>query len=570
MNELRDSRRLTGPGLVLDRPGAVIDVSLDEADDHLIDAWAASARGLLDLVGWRHERIAIRRFRGGASLAFTAPIDALYSATELNEAAWDLAHHRGEAAAVAERLRSATAAEARPRLRSLATAAAERAVTFLSDDALVSVGSGTGAQVWPVDDLPTPDQVDWSRVHDVPRVLVTGSNGKTTTVRLIAAMAAASGRVAGLTSTDGVWVGDEVLEAGDLSGPGGARQLLRDRRVQIAVLETARGGLLRRGLAVPTAEAAVVTNIADDHLGEFGIGTLDELADAKLAIARAVIPGGSLVLNADDPTLALRSATLDASQVLAAVDRGRPLALAHAAGGGQAALLEDDSLVFRSGASVTRLLGVSEVPIALGGAARHNLANALCAIGAASALLEHLGPTSDAAWRTVARALASFSGDPTTNPGRGNLMELDGVRVLLDYAHNPHGLAALAGIVDALPAARRALVLGQAGDRTDDALRDLARAALALRPDFVVLKELHHLRRGRPEGEVRAVLADELRKQGLPPAAVAHAENEVAAARTALAWARPGDLVILLVHEDRGAVMQALDSLGTAPLAPSR
>ena len=135
------------------------------------------------------------------------------------------------------------------------------------DDDRVSVGLGTGSLSWRTDEIPDPSTVDWSAVHDVPVLLVTGTNGKTTTVRLLGAIAAAASRVPGLTSTDRIEVGGDLVDAGDFSGPGGARTLLRDRRVEIAILETARGGMLRRGLAVDRADAALVTNIAADHLG---------------------------------------------------------------------------------------------------------------------------------------------------------------------------------------------------------------------------------------------------------------------------------------------------------------
>ena len=191
-------------------------------------------------------------------------------------------------------------------------AARRHGVTFLHGEELVSVGSGRGVRVWPEQDLPDPAAVDWSAVFDVPTALVTGSNGKTTVVRLLAAMASAAGRVAGLSSTDAVRVGDRTVDQDDYSGPSGARLLLRQPDVEVAVLETARGGLLRRGLAVQRADVAVVTNIADDHLGEFGVETLEALAETKLLVARALGGDGRLVLNADDPVLVPAAARLAA------------------------------------------------------------------------------------------------------------------------------------------------------------------------------------------------------------------------------------------------------------------
>ena len=306
--ELLDSRRLTGPNLLLDRPGAILEVALSpEEAETAVAVWATNVRRMLDAVGWTGAEIAARRFAGGASLAITAPIDGLYTATDVNDWAWDAveAQAAGREAPdfqeAAARLRAEIAREANPALLALQATAAARGVSLLSDDRTASVGLGKGSLAWPVRALPDPAEVDWDRVHDIPVLLVTGTNGKTTTVRLLAALVDASEQMAGTTSTDEIEVGGEVIERGDFSGPGGARTLLRDRRVEVAILETARGGLLRRGLAVDRARAALVTNIAADHLGEFGIHDLPGLAAAKLVIARAVGPEGRIVLNADDP-----------------------------------------------------------------------------------------------------------------------------------------------------------------------------------------------------------------------------------------------------------------------------
>src|SRR6185369_12860388 len=147
---------------------------------------------------------------------------------------------------------------------------------------------------------PDPRDVDWKRAHDVPIVLVTGSNGETTTVRLLASVIKAWGRVPGLSSTDNIVIGDDVVDSGDWSGPMGARAVLRDRRVQVALLETARGGILRRGLSVERADAAIVTNVAEDHFGEWGIFDLHGIAETKLVVGQ-VVP--RLALNAEDPVL---------------------------------------------------------------------------------------------------------------------------------------------------------------------------------------------------------------------------------------------------------------------------
>ena len=286
-------------------------------------------------------------------------------------------------------------------------------------------------------DLPTPEEVDWAAVRDVPVILVTGTNGKSTTVRLLAAMARAAGKVAGLSSSDWVRVGDEILDRGDYSGPGGARLALRDPRVEIAVLEIARGGILRRGLPVTRAAAAIVTNVAADHLGEYGIHDVDGIADAKLVVAKALHGGGRLILNADDPRLAERGPAT-----------GAPLAwftMAPAHGIRDGAALADGMLVLRQGGASLPILPAEDVRIGMAGAARHNLANALAAIAGAAALGLPVA--------AMAEALRTFGADEADNPGRGLLREIGGVKVLVDFAHNPHGVAAIAALVATIPAA---------------------------------------------------------------------------------------------------------------------
>jgi cyanophycin synthetase len=571
-----EARRLTGPNLLSYRPGAVVDVPLGGASEEgaeaeaTIAAWRRHARRMLDALGWRDEELAVRRFASGASLFASAPIDALYTATEVVDWAWEAAAgaaapDAGAFAAAAERLRSAAAAERLPALLALRDAAAAHGVAFLADDDLATVGLGAGSRTWPRGELPPPAAVDWAAVHDVPVALVTGTNGKTTTVRLTAAMLAAAGRTAGMTTTDYIAVGATLLDAGDFSGPGGARTLLRHRRVEAAVLETARGGLLRRGLALGRVTAAAVTNVAADHLGDYGVEDLAGLAEAKLLVTRAVAPEGRAVLNADDPELAARGSRGPSPVTWTSLgpDLGPGLPAdaridlaAHLAAGGDAVLLDGDKLILARGAGRHEVVAaLSEVPIAFGGDAPYNVANALAAIGLAAALgvpIEAMAPG--------LAAVGSENG--ADNPGRGCLMEIDGFHVLLDYAHNPHGLAALFELAATLPAKRRLLLLGQAGDRDDQAIRDLARAAWRLRPDRVILKELPTMLRGRQVREVPAILEDELLRLGAHREDLANAATELDAVRQALDWARPGDLLLLLVHTDREEAMAMLRRRG--------
>jgi cyanophycin synthetase len=554
---LIDSRRLTGPNLLLDRPGAVLEVSLLDGEESAVPIWEAKVRWLLKEVGWAGEQVASRLFLGGAMLAISAPIDALYTATEINELAWESVEalragtKEPSLMEAAERLRLELADEVNPELLALRDAAAARGVSFLSDDRLASVGLGTGSLTWPVDKLPAPEAVDWTAVHDVPVLLVTGTNGKTTTVRLLAAMLSEAGTVAGVTSTDRIEVGGEVVARGDFSGPVGARALLQDQRVEVAILETARGGILRRGLAVDRAKAALITNISADHLGELGVYDLPSLAAAKMVVTRVVAPDGRVVLNADDPHLVAAAGKVTTPITWFSLDPAHPKVRERLEAGGEACFLEDGALVLARGTERTAVVRVEEIPITFGGAARHNIANALGAIGMATALGLPV--------ETMAAGLRRVGGTPEDNPGRANLFERNGVRILVDYAHNPNGLKALLDIARSLPAERRLMILGQAGDRSDEAIRDLARVAWTFRPNRVVVKEMVELLRGRQVGEIPAVLEGELLKLGAAPESVTLAGSELEAVQEALAWARPGDLLVLLVHAQRDEVLETIE-----------
>lgn len=556
----KDSRRLPGVSLLWDRPGAILDVAFsDEVAEQAVVRWEAAARAMLDAVGWKDEGTRARLFPGGANLVLSAPIDSLYPATEVNE--WALAAANAELGGPpapafeleAHRLRQAIETERKPRLLAMRQAARRHGVSFIWDDYLTSVGSGTGARVWNTEELPEPETVDWAKVHDVPTALVTGSNGKTTTVRLLTAVATAAGRVAGMCCTDSVSIGGEVLAEGDYAGPMGARMVLRDPRVELAVLETARGGILRRGVTVSRADAAIVTNIAEDHFGEFGVSDLRALAETKLVIARPVAATGRVVLNADDSELVATGGKLKKPVCWISLDPRNPVLRQNLAQGGEGVWLDGGAIVALHRGEEQVITTLDQVPITLGGAARHNVYNALGVTALALAL--HLDP------EAVARGLRNFHGTPGENPGRLNLFEFGGTRVIADFAHNPHGMDALVELARVFPAERRLIILGQAGDRDDQAIRDFARSAWGARPDRIVLKEMEKYRRGRAPGEASGILCEEFLRLGAAPESITRADSEFEAVRVALAWARPGDLLILPLHAERDRCLGYLDRL---------
>lgn len=419
-------------------------------------------------------------------------------------------------------------------------------VTF--DDETCTLGSGTGASSWPLSALPGVEDVPWHALHDVPIALVTGSNGKTTTTRLLSAMWRAAGRAPGWCCSDGVWLGDRQAEMGDFSGPAGARAVLRDPCVEAAVLETARGGMLRRGLAVSRADAAIITNISADHFGEYGIASERDLADAKATVARVLGRRGLLVLNADDPELVALASRVGNRVGWFSVSPEHAALDAHVHRGGNAATVFDQRLMLHWDHAWHDLGNVNDMPITLRGAAPHNVQNVL----GAALLATAVGVPVDA----VRSTLASFGSSVLDNPGRLQVLYVGGVTVITDYAHNPDGLGSLCHTALSFSARRRMLVLGQAGNRDDDQLRALVRAAWAVMPfDEVVVKEMPGLLRGRPRGEMPKVFADELTQLGLSAEQSHIADSEFAAAQRALSLATVGDLVVCPLHAEQAVVL---------------
>ena len=564
---IHDSRRQTGPGRLLDGPGAALEVHLPpDRHERLVAAWADDARALADALDWVDAPLASRRFARGVSLAVGAPEDALYTATELNEAAVARAVARLEGdepeplGTTIARLHDEIERERRPDIVALLRAAEARGLPCLWDDEDVTLGLGCGGQSFPLDDLPAPDAIDWDTLHAVPTALVTGTNGKSTTVRLLAAMARAAGHTAGVSTTDYVAVGDETLEAGDFSGPMGARAALRDRRATLGILEAARGGLLRRGVPFVGATAAAVTNVAADHLGDYGVETVEQLAEAKLVVAQALQAGGVLVLTADDAVSTAeadrQAPTLRARGVITAWASMDPNHPRLAAGGPASAVVDGELAVRAAGGPWRRLQAVTEVPCTLGGTARHNVRNALTALAVGQAL-----GLPDAA---LAEGLVRFS--DRDNPGRINRFRLpNGARAVVDYAHNAHGVAAVVETLAAWTAGRRTLMMSAGGDRSDADLAAMVRAALPFHADRYLLTDLPGYLRGREPGEAPSVFARALHHDGVPEEACALFPDPPTAVRAALDGIEPDALALLFVLSHRDAVFEMLREAGAEP-----
>ena len=567
-----DSRRLTGPNPYFAATGAALESVGVAIDAALLARWRVNIEAMRATLGWPEAGdIIARSHPGGASLAFAAPLDQLYCATEVNEWAWGTACGRtvGEApghpatwdnTVATHTLMRVCQQEASPALLAVCEEAVRQGVPALVGEGLLTLGSGSAGCDFPLDALPAPDAVPWHERGAALTVLVTGSNGKTTTVRLLSAMLRLTGRRVGYCCTDGLFVEEEKLDTGDYSGPIGARTVLRRHDIDAAVLETARGGMLRRGLAVTHADVAIVTNVSADHFGEYGVHSLADLAAVKLTVARTVHENGLLVLNADDVVLREAAAGLDVPIGWFSLDGDNAFLHEHAAQR-PACVMRDGKLWLHPQGIAQEGIDLGEVihmPLSAEGLARYNIAN----LAAAALAGDALGIPQE----RICGVLEDFGRFNEDNRGRLERWNIRGAQVLLDYAHNPEGLTGLLDVATAHQGeGRLALILGHAGNRLDADISALARVAARYRPDRIVLKDIEGYERGRESGEIADLMRQTLETEGISPAAILFIPDEVDAVRSLLDWARPGDVLVLPIHgfAAKDAIIPMLDALAT-------
>jgi len=393
----------------------------------------------------------------------------------------------------------------------------------------------------------------------VPLATVTGTNGKTTTVRMVAHLLGQDGRSVGMCTTEGVYLNTDLIYKADASGPKSAQMVLGDRSVDAAVLETARGGIVRRGLGYDRSDVAVITNITDDHLGVDDIVSVEDLVEIKALVAEEIRTGGHVVLNADDPRVAEfadRPAVQRRKPVIHyfAQSADNPVVQRHLAADGTAYFTEDGWLVEAEGARKRALLPITDVAGSFGGKADYMIANALASAAAARALGV---PAS-----LVASGLRTF--DPHQyNPGRGCSFRIDETPIIVDYAHNPAAVAAVGGLLRRVWGRDGVAAVTLPGDRCDDLVRDTARA-VARSFDRVVVYEDEDLR-GRRSGEMTRLIVDGLTKTR-PGVRIRTAGDLKDAVGIALGLATPGE-PLLLLYEKLQPVTDLLQTLGATPIA---
>jgi cyanophycin synthetase len=376
----------------------------------------------------------------------------------------------------------------------------------------------------------------------VPIVAVTGTNGKTTTTRMVAAIMTAAGHRVGMTSSDGITVDGTQIASGDMAGPASAQMVLKNPAVDFAVLETARGGILREGLGFDRCNVGVVTNVAADHLGLGGIETVEDLARVKAVVPQSVFRDGASVLNADNLWTVEMARGARGEIIFFSMDEENPIIRDHLRGRGRAVVLRSapggEMLTLLEHKRETSVLRAAEIPATLGGRVRANVANALAACAAAVAC--------DIPLECLRDALRTFTTEFGQTPGRFNLLEIEGRQIVMDYGHNVAGLEAMADFVRRTAAPHSVGVIAIAGDRRDEDIRAFG-ALAGMTFDRVVIRE-HDDPRGRARGEVANLLREAVVSVGLPVDRVTIILDEIEAVHAAIDLAAPGDLVVALVY----------------------
>ncbi len=395
----------------------------------------------------------------------------------------------------------------------------------------------------------------------VPVVAVTGTNGKTTTSRMIAHIARTSGLLVGWSNTDGIYIDGTMVEEGDYSGPSGAGRVLAHPEVQLAVTETARGGILLKGIGLTRNDVSVVTNVSADHLGQQGIDTVDQLAEVKSVVPRITRRSGWAVLNADDPRVFAMRGVIKAQPWVFGRDPDSPAIRETLTDGGRATTVIDDWVsVLAPGRDPDPLIELVDVPMTLAGLSRFNVENTLAAASAALAIGIPRG--------TVIDGLRSFRPDAEHNPGRMNFFSLGDVSVVIDLAHNEAGLEALLEIMNGVrrPSCRLLLGLGVVGDRQDDLIEKLAEIA-ARDSDVVAIGHKERYLRGRTVEELDELLAAGAARVGLT--GIPSYPTEVASLSALVGQALPGDVVGLMCHAERQEVYDWIARHGGTPDSPA-
>jgi cyanophycin synthetase len=530
--------RITGTHIFLDGFGASLWLDVDpKAETQRTDIEVRVHEALVELGLSNVMSLSHKRIYEQWVFVLKAPVDLLYTACSILE--WSARLVSKFALVQKEYVE-----EENLHWRRLRQWSHKNDIPCVDDEDGLTLGMGKTSCTWSLDSLPSIDSLDANQFGRIPAVYITGTNGKTTTSRMLSAICQHDAQFTGVgqTSTDGVRVNGEWVERGDWTGPGAARMILRDKRVDVAILETARGGLMRRGLVIDDVNACAVTNVSDDHLGTWGLQTVYDMAVAKLTVALGVKNGGGVLLNADCEILMKAWQDLQSKHF----DRNWTVQFFSSKQKKGMTLYVEEGWIYH--VDLGRITRVVDIPLSLGGRAQYNVENAMAAIG----LAYWMGCTV----QSMTAGVCSLVPTVEDSRGRSNWLRYREADVFVDFAHNPDGIRRVVEMGKQWDAVRKGIVLGQAGDRRNDEIRGIGHQAAALKADRYFLKELPGHAYGRDAAEVVTLLADALQERGVLPTQISISKSDLQGAEDAMDWVSTGDLLILLSHEQLDEVME--------------
>lgn len=555
------STRLFGANSFFDISGAVIDVHVKDHKDELVKLYLSEIDRVLPALGWEADyKSGYKTYSQGIRFAISAPFDLLWPATDLVEYIWLSVRHKLE---LGEFL---SLDEAKSHMlplinkyqhlvyRKVYAEAKRRSLNVFENGSKIAIGSGKYAYIVDLDKL-VYDDIPWSEIKEIPAVMVTGTNGKTTTVRLTRFICKSAGKVVGYCSSDWIMVGDDVIETGDLSGPSGNQGVMMNLSVEVAVLEVARGGLLRRGVLTNFVRGATVTNVSEDHLGEDGVDTVEELSDAKALVYKAVAPGGYSIVNLDNSLMRKQSEKLSTRKICITKDINNPEYTSYLRDAAYICHTRDNAFYWRDSSGADKLIATfADTPITVNGYALHNVENAMHAI----ALSFSLGNSIE----QIGIALKQYENTPENNQGRANVFRYKGATIIVDFAHNIAGVEAMMHLARAYlkDDGRLGIVFGNTGNRMylNDGITD---AIAKGKPSMVVIKELVTYLRGTEPGQLVTQMRNMLISKGIKPKDICLADNEFAALDIVLDFVKSGDVFLFVAHESTAEVIAKLKAV---------
>ncbi|GAB4222084.1 MAG: Mur ligase family protein [Francisella sp.] len=552
------SRRLVGPNLFFKETGTVLDVPLLENRDKLTELFYQEAQRILSALDWPDIKITHKFFNNGVRFAMTSPVDITMPACDVIDFIW-LSAREGFEKGIFKSIDEAKQhliplieKDKNLKYRKLYNLAKSKGFNAFRDKNKAFIGSGTGCYEFDLDNDEI-ENIDWSKVYDIPAVIVTGTNGKTTTIRLADYICRQAGKITGYTSTDWVKVNDELIDRGDYSGPAGHQFVLTNKIVEVALLESARGGLLKRGLVETYVNAAAVTNVSADHLGEDGIETVEELAEAKSIVFRTVGKGSHAIINLDNYYMKKTFDKLNCSKIIVTQNPDKHDMDYYLSKSDYACIVENGNFVWIDKKSKQTILPVVDAPITVKGFAKHNIENAMIAI----ALSFKLGINFD----DIRTALKTFKSDTKVNRGRANVFEFDNKVAILDYAHNEAGMEALLNMVRAYDkGGKKYLMIGTTGDRKYliPGINDII---LKHGVDFIVIKETANYLRGAKPLELPTLICEDLTKKGFDVANTHISHGELEGVKYIVNMLKDNDMAIFCCHTELEEVAKYLENL---------